>query len=242
MQDDGVATDPAAWRMAGQAAGTSVGEARMQAAGSAAFRAGAALAHLHDVAMAQIEAVPLLLLRDRMALGAAEASILRFGGRARVAELRNRMRFLHPGDRMDGERQVRSLAPAAVASLRAMRCRFCFVKPGMEPKARAGRTRSRPGGERVRGGTRLQRRRTSLAGIWPGRYLGADAPHAETALIPGDAALSRRARHRGPRSRRRFDPKPRHDCFRATRSSADRFGKWPSEHSGSPIDRRTGSR
>lgn len=70
---------------------------------NALFRVGAALAHLHPIVTGQVAGVPLALLRDRMALAAAEAGIARAGGRARAAELRDRLGFLAPDARMDPE-------------------------------------------------------------------------------------------------------------------------------------------
>ncbi len=75
---------------------------------NASFRAGAALAYLHPVATGQAgggqaTGVPLALLRDRLALAAAEACITRAGGRARAPELRDRIGFLAPDARMDPE-------------------------------------------------------------------------------------------------------------------------------------------
>jgi hypothetical protein len=61
-----------------------------------AFASGAALAHLHGVL--ERPDVPGTLLRARLAVGAAEACV-RFAGRPeRVADLRDSVQFLRPGD------------------------------------------------------------------------------------------------------------------------------------------------
>ena len=61
-----------------------------------AFRSGAALATLHIVL--QCDDVPHALLRERLALGAAEACV-RFSGRSeRAGALRDEVHFLRPGD------------------------------------------------------------------------------------------------------------------------------------------------
>ena len=63
------------------------------------FQAGAALATLHPLVARPREDVPAALLRDRLALRAAEAC-LRLAGRAeRAAELRDELHLLRPGDR-----------------------------------------------------------------------------------------------------------------------------------------------
>ncbi|TPE46904.1 DUF1403 family protein [Amaricoccus solimangrovi] len=64
-----------------------------------AFRAGGALAALHPLVARPREDMPAALLRDRLALAAAEASA-RFAGRPeRAAELRDEIHLARPGDR-----------------------------------------------------------------------------------------------------------------------------------------------
>lgn len=73
-----------------------VTSARSEVLEDVAFLSGAALSHLHLVL--QCEDVPHALLRDRLALRAAEACV-RFSGRPeRVAELRDAIHLLRPGD------------------------------------------------------------------------------------------------------------------------------------------------
>lgn len=109
---------------------------------AAAFRAGAALAHLHAIATERVEAVPAALWRDRLALGAAEAGIVRAGGRERAGDLRDRLRFLPPGAQMDpaGARLAfwHRAAPSRPACA-ARRLRACWRRPG-----RGSRTGPRP--------------------------------------------------------------------------------------------------
>ena len=62
-----------------------------------AFLSGAALGSLHPV-LARPD-VPLPLLRERLALQAAEASVTFLGHGERAADLRDAVQFLHPGDR-----------------------------------------------------------------------------------------------------------------------------------------------
>lgn len=61
-----------------------------------AFLSGAALAHLHVVV--NCDEVPKTLLRERLALRAAEACVTHSGRMERVGELRDAMYFLQPGD------------------------------------------------------------------------------------------------------------------------------------------------
>ena len=61
-----------------------------------AFLSGAALGSLHLVV--HREDVPQSLLRDRLALRAAEASLARSGRQERAGELRDAVGFLQPGD------------------------------------------------------------------------------------------------------------------------------------------------
>ncbi|MFD1156701.1 DUF1403 family protein [Roseovarius aestuarii] len=61
-----------------------------------AFLSGAALAHLHLVVSR--EDVPQSLLRERLALRAAEACMMRSGRSERAGELRDAVAFLQPGD------------------------------------------------------------------------------------------------------------------------------------------------
>ena len=61
-----------------------------------AFLSGAALNHLHLVL--RHEVVPRALLRDRLALRAAEACVAFFGRPERAGELHDAVYFLRPGD------------------------------------------------------------------------------------------------------------------------------------------------
>ncbi len=63
-----------------------------------AFLSGAALAHLHLVVGQG--AAPQSLLRDRLALTAAEASVAFAGRSERAAELRDELHLLRPGDQL----------------------------------------------------------------------------------------------------------------------------------------------
>jgi hypothetical protein len=62
------------------------------------FLAGAALAALHPVAMDRRGAVPRALLTDRMAFVAAEACLRLMGRTERLADLRDAVHFLRPGE------------------------------------------------------------------------------------------------------------------------------------------------
>ena len=70
--------------------------ARAEPLEDAAFFSGAALSHLHLVL--ECEAVPLALLRDRLALRAAAACVAFSGRPERAAELRDAIHLLRPGD------------------------------------------------------------------------------------------------------------------------------------------------
>lgn len=70
--------------------------ARSETIEDAAFSSGAVLSHLH-VALDR-EEVPHALLRDRLALRAAEASVAFSGRPERAAELRDAIHLLRPGD------------------------------------------------------------------------------------------------------------------------------------------------
>lgn len=69
---------------------------RAQSLEEASFLSGAALSHLHLVLMR--EGVPLALLRDRLALRAAEACMTFSGRPERAAELRDALHLLRAGD------------------------------------------------------------------------------------------------------------------------------------------------
>ncbi|MBN8189800.1 DUF1403 family protein [Salipiger thiooxidans] len=73
-----------------------ISSARAEALEDAAFFSGAALSHLHLVL--EREEVPLALLRDRLALRAAEACVAFSGRPERAAELRDAIHLLRPGD------------------------------------------------------------------------------------------------------------------------------------------------
>ena len=70
--------------------------ARLETLEDAAFSSGAVLSHLHLVLGR--EAVPQALLRDRLALRAAEACVAYSGRPERAAELRDAIHLLRPGD------------------------------------------------------------------------------------------------------------------------------------------------
>ncbi|MEM6900291.1 MAG: DUF1403 family protein [Pseudomonadota bacterium] len=73
-----------------------VTSARAETPEDVAFLSGAALAHLHLV-LSRAE-VPQTLLRERLALRAAEACVTLSGRSERTAELRDALAFLQPGD------------------------------------------------------------------------------------------------------------------------------------------------
>lgn len=73
-----------------------VTSARPETAEDVAFLSGAALNHLHLVL--RREEVPQSLLRERLALRAAEACIAHLGRSERAGELRDAIAFLQPGD------------------------------------------------------------------------------------------------------------------------------------------------
>lgn len=73
-----------------------ISSARAESLEDAAFFSGAALSHLHLVL--ECEAVPLALLRDRLALRAAAACVAFSGRPERAAELRDAIHLLRPGD------------------------------------------------------------------------------------------------------------------------------------------------
>ncbi|MGV0818986.1 DUF1403 family protein [Martelella sp. AMO21009] len=73
-----------------------VTSARAETLEDVAFLSGAALNHLH-VVLGRAE-VPQALLRDRLALRAAEACVAFFGRSERVGELRDAVHLLRPGD------------------------------------------------------------------------------------------------------------------------------------------------
>ncbi|MFA7586379.1 MAG: DUF1403 family protein, partial [Novosphingobium sp.] len=73
-----------------------VTSARAETLGDVAFLSGAALNHLH-VVLGRAE-VPQALLRDRLALRAAEACVAFSGRSERAGELRDAVHLLRPGD------------------------------------------------------------------------------------------------------------------------------------------------
>jgi hypothetical protein len=73
-----------------------VTSARSEAFEDVAFLSGAALSHLHLVL--QCEDVPHALLRDRLALRAAETCVAFSGRTERAGQLRDAVHFLRPGD------------------------------------------------------------------------------------------------------------------------------------------------
>jgi hypothetical protein len=73
-----------------------VTSARGETLEDVAFLSGAALAHLHQVLGR--DCVPQTLLRDRLALRAAEACVGYSGRSERVGELRDAIYLMHPGD------------------------------------------------------------------------------------------------------------------------------------------------
>jgi hypothetical protein len=107
-----------------------IASARPETAEDAAFLAGAALSALQLV-LAQPD-VPLALVRDRRALGATEASVIRAGRLERAADLRDEVHLLRPGDQTGPAGAVFALwrqvvaKPIAVGTLHA-------VLPGIAP-------------------------------------------------------------------------------------------------------------
>ncbi|PZQ48313.1 MAG: hypothetical protein DI556_14260 [Rhodovulum sulfidophilum] len=79
-----------------------------------AFQAGAALAALHPVVAQPREDVPAELLRDRLALRAAEACARLAGRPERVADLRDEVHLLRPGGRPGPAGAIFDLWRAAV--------------------------------------------------------------------------------------------------------------------------------
>src|SRR6056297_4031250 len=73
-----------------------VTSARAETLEDVAFLSGAALSHLHLVVGR--EEVPHALLRDRLALRAAEACVAFSGRSERAGELRDALHLLRPGD------------------------------------------------------------------------------------------------------------------------------------------------
>ncbi len=152
-----------------------VTSARGQTPEDVAFLSGAALAHLHLVVHA--DAVPQPLLRDRLALGAAEACVVFTGRPERAAALRDAVHLMRPGDLPGpaGETllswQRAALRPVTVGTLgRAL--------PGMDATQIAGWLDAQQGGPVTRAAMVLQ-------------AVLADAPRAETAaLILADTALA----------------------------------------------------
>ncbi len=105
-----------------------IASARPETAEDAAFLAGAALSAL-QLALAQ-PGVPLALVWERCALGAAEASVIRAGRPERAANLRDEVHLLRPGDQTGPAGAVFALwrqavtKPISVGNLHA-------VLPGM---------------------------------------------------------------------------------------------------------------
>jgi hypothetical protein len=90
-----------------------VASARAETAEDAAFFAGAAVSALQVVLM-QAD-VPHALVRDRRALSAAEASVIRAGRPERAANLRDEVHLLRPGDQTGPAGAVFALWRQAVA-------------------------------------------------------------------------------------------------------------------------------
>ncbi|WP_392336723.1 DUF1403 family protein [Loktanella salsilacus] len=107
-----------------------IASARAETAEDAAFLAGAALSALQLV-LTQAD-VPHALVRDRRALSAAEASVIRAGRTERAANLRDEVHLLRPGDQTGPAGAVFALwrqavaKPIAVGTLHA-------VLPGIAP-------------------------------------------------------------------------------------------------------------
>lgn len=149
----------------------------------AAFFSGAALAHLQDVS--QCGAVPHPLLRDRLALRAAEACMVASGRPERALELRDTLHLMRPGDLpgpagdvyLHWRRAVER--PVSVAALhRAL--------PQMDPGRIAERLDAGEGSAVARAAQVLE------AGL-------TEAPHAEVAaLILAEAALAQALGWRHP--------------------------------------------
>lgn len=152
-----------------------VTSARAETLEDVAFLSGAALSHLHLV-LSRGE-VPHALVRDRLALRAAEACVGFSGRPEREAELRDAVHLLRPGD-LPGPAGETCLAwrravarPASVQALgRAL--------PGVEPERIARWREAGQGGPVARAAMVLEAALT-------------DAPRAEVAaLILADAALA----------------------------------------------------
>ncbi|MFV0360354.1 DUF1403 family protein [Tropicimonas sp.] len=75
-----------------------IGAVREQGLAAAAFRSGAALAALHPWVAAPRDDLPQALLRDRLALRAAEACVMLSGRTERAAELRDEVHLARPGE------------------------------------------------------------------------------------------------------------------------------------------------
>lgn len=90
-----------------------IGAGRPQTSEETAFLAGAAFAHLHGV-LARPE-VPLALLRERLALRAAQAALQLQGRREEISALRDAMHLLGPGGQPDPGGAVALIWRQAVA-------------------------------------------------------------------------------------------------------------------------------
>lgn len=80
-----------------------------------ALAAGAALAALHPLGLETVPGAPFALMRDRLALAAAEACAIRAGDRARAAEMRDAVHLRLPGDRPGPAGETLELWRRAVA-------------------------------------------------------------------------------------------------------------------------------
>ena len=149
-----------------------------------AFLSGAALSHLH-LRLAS-DALPRALLRDRLALSAAEASLVFSGRRERVGALRDAMCFLRPGD-LPGPAGDIALAwhhaAARPLSVKTLQRALASVDPSVAPdQIKAWLL----GGQRLGQGAPVSRCAEVLEIVLE------QAPRAETmALILAEAALAR---------------------------------------------------
>lgn len=86
---------------------------RGETLGDVAFRSGAALAHLSSILQGQT--IPLAVLRERLALNAAEAAVIRSGRPERAADLRDAVHLLRPSEQPGPAGAVLVAWQAAVA-------------------------------------------------------------------------------------------------------------------------------